>query len=75
MPLFQSSGLYSAEPGTPEDHHLATHGDASLGKQIFNMTMAEIESVAEANGVADCVWRESVTLVRIYAPILAVPEQ
>jgi hypothetical protein len=39
---------------------------------IFNIAMAEIESIAEPDCVADDIWRESVALVGIHQPILLI---
>jgi hypothetical protein len=34
--------------------------------------LAEIESVIEPNGIGNHMWRESVTLISIQAPILPI---
>ncbi len=41
-------------------------GDASLGQEIFNITMAEVETIIEPDGITDDVGWESVTLVCIH---------
>jgi hypothetical protein len=47
-------------------------GDTSLGKEIFNVTMAQIESVVEPDGIGDDVRWESVSFVCAHGPILAI---
>jgi hypothetical protein len=51
-------------------HRIRTH--STFGQKILNIAVTEIESVVEPNGVADDVRRESVTLVGIHPPILAI---
>jgi len=47
------------------------YGDASLGQQILDITMAQIESVVEPDCIADDIWWESVPFVSIHLPIPA----
>ena len=42
----------------------------ALSQEIFNISMAKIDSEMEPNGVADDIWRESVALIGIHIPIL-----
>jgi hypothetical protein len=47
--------------------------NTSFSQEVFNVTVAEIESVVEPNGgVTDNMGRESVTLVCIHGPILSI---
>ena len=38
------------------------NSDASLGEQIFNIAVAQVESTVEPNGVVNDIWRESVMM-------------
>jgi hypothetical protein len=68
----ESTSIYSTEFDTPQANRFATDSDASLGEQIFDITMAEIEAAVQLDCIADDVRRESVTLISIYRRILAV---
>ena len=67
---FQSAGIDSAELDTPKTDRFAADGDTSLGKEIFNVTMAQIESVIEPDGVGYDGWRKSIAFVSVHRPIL-----
>jgi hypothetical protein len=56
----QSAGIDSPEFDTPEAARFAADYDTALGKQVFNILMAQVESVVEPNCVTDDVGRESV---------------
>jgi len=47
-------------------------GEASLSQQIFDISVAQVEPMAEPDSVTDDVWREAVAFVGIHAPILAI---
>lgn len=49
-----------------------TDSNASLSEQIFDIPMAEIESIEEPNSIADDLRRKSITLVSIHWPVLAI---
>ena len=57
---------------TPQSDGLMADGDASLSQKVFNITMAEIESVVEPKCVADDLRWEPMALVSIHAPILSI---
>ena len=67
----QASGVYSAEFDTPEADGFVADGDATLGKQVFDVPVAEIESKIEPDSVGDDFSRESVALVCIHGPIVS----
>lgn len=52
LPL-QSSSINGYEFDAPEVYRFAAHVDAWLSKQIFDITMAEIEKIVEPDGVTD----------------------
>ena len=49
---FQSPGIFCAELDAPEPNALIADGDSSLGEQVFNITMTEIESVVQPDCLA-----------------------
>jgi hypothetical protein len=55
MLSLQSACIYSTELIAPQADLFAANGDASFGKQVFNISVAEIELLVEPNGVADNV--------------------
>ena len=67
----QAAGINGTELDAPEANCFSGYSDASLGEKIFDITMAEVESVVEPDCVADDVGWQSVTLVSIHLPILS----
>jgi len=47
------------------------YGDASLSQQIFNVSMAQAESVVEPDRIADDIRRKPVALVCFHRKIVA----
>ena len=72
VPPFQSACINGSELDTPEAYRFSGYSDASFGEQIFNIAMAEVETIVEPDSVADDVRWESVALVSIHAPILSI---
>ena len=68
----QSACVNGSELDAPEVDGFATDCDASLGKQILDIPMTEIESIIEPNGVRDNIGRESMAFISIHVPILAI---
>ena len=52
---FQSPGIESTEPDTPQANRLPADIYASFGQQILDITVAQIESAAEPDGIGDDV--------------------
>jgi len=71
LPL-QSAGISGSEFDAPESDGLAADGYATLGKKIFDIAVAQIESKVEPDSIGNNVRWESVALVCIHLPILAV---
>ena len=46
--------------------------DTTLGQEVFDIPVTEIETEVEPDRVADDIWRESVAFVGIHAPILSI---
>ena len=45
--------------------------DAALGQEIFDISMAQIESIVEPDGVGDDIGRKSVALISIHRQIIS----
>jgi hypothetical protein len=50
---------------TPSDDNVA------FGQEMFNSSMASVESEVEPDGIGNDMWRKSVALIGIHLPILA----
>ena len=72
MLSFQSAGVNRAEFDAPQAYSFAGYSNAPRSEEIFNITVAEIESIVEPDGVGNDIGRESVTLVSIHRPILPI---
>jgi len=72
MLSFQMAGIFCAEFDASETDRFVRDGNASFSEQIFDISMTQIESVIDPYHVADDFGRESVSLVSIYRPILAI---
>jgi hypothetical protein len=68
----QSTGVRRPKLDAPEPNRFATGGYASFSQEVFNIPVAEIESVVEPDSVADDIWRESMSLVGIHPPTLSI---
>ena len=68
---FQSPSVQSAEFDAPEADRLSSDDDASLGEEIFDIPVAQIETIVEPDSVRDDIGRESVAFVGIHGPILS----
>ena len=71
MLALQSPGVHGSKLDTPESDSLVTDSDTSLSKKVFYITVAQIESIVEPDGIADDIGWEPVTFVDIHGPILA----
>jgi hypothetical protein len=72
--LLQSARITSPELDAPEAERFSGYSDASFSEQVFDISVTEIESVVSPDRIADDVRRESVPLVCIHLPILAVTD-
>ena len=66
----QSAGVYGAEFYAPKPDRFSAHSDATFSEEIFNIAVAEIESIIEPDCVGNYIERESVALIGIPQPIL-----
>ena len=67
----QTPCIFGTEFNTPQSDGIIADGDTSFGKEIFNVTMAVVETIMEPDGITDDVGWKSVTLVCIHRPILS----
>jgi hypothetical protein len=68
----QSPCINRTKLDAPKTDSFSGYSDAAFGKEVFDIALAEIESVIEPNGIGNHIWRESVTRISIYAPILPI---
>jgi hypothetical protein len=66
----EPSGEFGSEFRAPKPDAFIAYSDAPLGEQILNISVTEIESVVEPNGVADDFGRESVAFVSVHPQII-----
>ena len=69
---FQSSSVQRAEFDAPKADRFTSDCNAAFGQEIFDIPVAEIESVVEPDGIGNYVKRESVTLIDTHSSILAI---
>ena len=69
---FPSAGIETAKLDTPQTDRFTADGDTSLGQQIFNIAVTQVESVVEPDGVADNIEWGSVAFICVHPPILAI---
>ncbi len=68
----KSPCVQSTELDAPESDRFTTDSDASFSQEVFNIPVAQIESVVEPDGVGNNVGWEAMALIGINAPILAI---
>jgi len=68
----QSARINCSELDSPETDCFAAESDASFSEQVFDISMAQVESVVEPDSIGNDIWRESMTPVGIHGPILAI---
>ena len=56
MASFQSPCLFSAELDRPKPNSLITDDNAALSQEVFNISMAKIESIIKPDGITDDFW-------------------
>ena len=66
----KSLGEFGAELRAPKPDGLIAHRNTTLGQQILNISMTQIESVVEPNSIANYRGRESMALVSDHARII-----
>ncbi len=72
MLSLQSSGIFRSEFDTPKPDRFVTDGDTALGKEILNISLAEIEAIEEPDSIRNDIWRESMAFVCVHPQILTM---
>jgi hypothetical protein len=67
----QSSSVQGTDFNAPEANGFATDCDASFSEKVFNIAVAEVESIIEPDGIGNHIWWESVSLVGIHPEIVS----
>jgi hypothetical protein len=68
----QSFSVQSAELDTPKADRFSGYCDASLGQEIFDIAVTQVEAISGPDGIGNDVWWKSVAFVVIHPPILAM---
>ena len=68
----QSPGVSGSELDTPEPDRFSANGDASLGQEVLEIAVTQVEAIVEPDGIGNDIWRESMTLVSIRDPIVSI---
>jgi hypothetical protein len=71
MLSFQYCGVGSPEFEAPPTDGFIADSDASLSQEVFNISMTQVEAIAEPDGVTDDIGRKPVKLVGIHGASLA----
>ena len=72
MPSLQSPGVDCSELDAPMSDRFASDNDASVCQEVFDITVAEIESIVEPDGVRNHFWRDAMAFICIHWPILPI---
>ena len=72
MASLQSSSVNGAEFDAPQADRLSGDSDPTLCQKVFNISVTEIESIVEPDGIADDIWGKSVALIGIHGPIVSI---
>jgi len=70
MLTLQASGVYDSELDTPEHDGLTAHCDALFSKDIFDISVTQVEAAVKPDGLTNDVGWKSVAFVGIHPPIL-----
>jgi hypothetical protein len=73
MLLLLTPCVFSAKLDTPQPDAFIADGNAAFCQKIFYISMAEIESIVEPDGIGNDIWRESVTFVCVHHRIIPFP--
>lgn len=71
--LLQAAVINGAKLDAPEADGFSADSDASLGKKIFNIPVAQLEAIAEPGYVADYIAWKSLAFIDSHPPILSIP--
>ena len=60
---FQTTSINSREFNTPETDCLAADSDSSFGEEVFNIAMAQVETIVKPDCIGNDIGRETVVFV------------
>ena len=66
MPPFQSTCINGFELNAPKTDRFSGYSDTPFGEQVFDIAMAEVESIVEPDCITDNVGRDAVALTGIF---------
>ena len=72
MSTLQATSVLGPKLDAPKADRVATDCDASFGQEILNISMTQVETKVQPNGIADDFKRESMAFVGIHPPMLAI---
>jgi hypothetical protein len=72
MFFLHAADVQTTEFDAPKTNASTADSDTSFSEEVFDIPMAQIESVVEPDCVVDDVGRESVPLVSIHRPTLTI---
>ena len=68
----QAAGINGTELDAPQTGSFSEYGYAPFSEQVFNIPVAQVETVIQPDCVANNIGWESVAFVGVHAPILAI---
>jgi hypothetical protein len=68
VPTLQPPGISGSELDTPQPDSFVADCYPTLGQQIFNIAVTEVEPVIEPDGITDDFGWESVSFISIHPP-------
>lgn len=70
MFALQLSGVFGSKLDAPQSDRFVANGDAALSQKIFDIAIAEVESIVLPNGVTDDFGWKTMSFVSIHARIM-----
>ena len=68
----QSPRINGTELDAPQANRFSGDDDAPLGQEVFDVSVTQIESIVEPDGIADDIGWKSVAFIGVHTPILAI---
>ena len=72
MPTFQMACIHRTEFNAPESDRFPGDDDALFGQEVFDVAMAQVESIVEPDVIGNDIRRESMSLIGIHLAILPI---
>jgi hypothetical protein len=69
---FQAASIDSPELDTPKADRFTADRDTAFGENVFDISMAEIESIVEPDSIGNDIRREAMAFVCIHTMILSI---